>query len=165
MAYVGNGQTNIPVLVWFIPAKPINQGALRREPFINLQCHHVSFSVCNGCEPIYIAEKPFCPQTNALNAGIFCDRSAPRAGLACPPRGLDGWKRWMADKRKRGREREGGRDGWMDGIGRDAVGGWLGGWMGGSVGCNDTWDGGMDEMAHTHTHTHGEERRRKSTSW
>ena len=67
---------------------------------------------------------------------------APRAGLACRPRGLDGWARWMADKRERGRGE------WMDG--RDAVGGWLGG----SVGCNDTWDGGMDGMAHTHTHTH-----------
>ena len=36
--------------------------------------------------------------------------------------------------------------------GRDAAGGCMGGWMGGSVGCNDTWDGGMDKMARTHTH-------------
>ena len=50
---------------------------------------------------------------------------------------------------------DGWMDGWMDGRdGRDAVGGWMGGWMGGSVGCTDTWDGGMDGMAHTHTHTH-----------
>ena len=33
---------------------------------------------------------------------ILVDFRAPRAGLACPPRGLDGWTRWMADKRERG---------------------------------------------------------------
>ena len=78
---------------------------------------------------------------------IYIYIRAPRAGLACPPRGLDGWTRWMADKRDRGRE--GGRDGWMEGM--RWAGGWVDGWVG--VGCNDTWDGGMEPTNNAH-HTH-----------